>query len=892
MEEERFHRLQRLQRLVREKLANADPKLREKLLNLSKKKRETKIQTRTISADFEKFIGFWQATCGNNFSNDLIEFYADDDDNVLYRDYTGTPENWRQYNINDNTSLIPENTPVSLIDSNAVLIEVLISGLPEPEAPYTTFRIQDDGSGILYYVDIFGGENLLLRYVKLVEPPVIQKLDEPSLVNWNNPIEIAQYVYEYYGLVVGPQKADDLNSANYVGREKYDENYQQLLTTGWVRTATTSSAYRGGKYIGVWKTQYPDSFPVTTLHTSEPHKFNSASVLEITGFSGVYSILNGIHRVSFLSRSRPTSEQIAPNPWADANSFEYLIMINVDTSGIVEEYNPLVHGYGNIESIHEAITSETEYRSMIASLYDFVISSFGETTHNTLVPWIVTGKIPETFNDLNLALKDGSARQSGMITRTYAANGKAAFYHNYKVRRNAAGVNQPTMNVNDPFGLGNISDKPEFDIDIDVENYLESDKRFNLFWTVTGDPNAASPVTDNLVDFFGWPSNGNQIVFKVAPFQQVPSPLEDEWGTHPYFYYGYSGESRYSEEVVSHGNFVCGIMKKSKTKNCETVAYIRFVDEETQDGAGFSAFFPTIFGVNGLSKKLFGNETVAMATVLAELNKYNPSKYIIDNRINIGGYAGVPIAWASLFGGNRKQDILYLTNISDDSVPIVNLADTGYESGNGFLQVNNTINETIDTNEAALLFPQSMVRSNNPRKKKQIVFLTSTNSLSSGDIFPHGFIGSDPTATVHDLGFNVESTIVSDINGRLDGYARGRDAVAVNTLNPILTDADENGITPLYLTGETYLSNWDRIGSFNNFTTQVIPDKLLETWYDNTQWRDIGLVKGKDKYPLCKKCPNRFDNKTWRDYVLEVAITHRSHKKCHHKKCSSCNHHH
>lgn len=877
----------RLRTKLEEQLSKLDPKVQEQIRSQistqNKSKEIVESKSRNINEDFEKFIGFWQTSSANLDNNDLVEFY-DNGGVMSVRYYTGTPQNWREYNNNDTPTYQPST--VSIIDPNAVLLNIQLLILSSPEEPYTTFRIQEDGSGVFDIYDTPGGFLQATKYEKLEEEPVIQRNDESSLVNWNDPVKMAEYVYQYFGSVVGPQKADDLHDANYVGREKYDENFQQLLTTGWTRTATTSSAFRAGKHIGVWKTQFPESFPVTTLHTSEPHKFNFASVLEITGFTGPFSVLNGEHRVSLLPSS--TLDANPPYPWANENSFEYLVMVDVDTSGIVEEYNPLVHGFGHLKSIHEPVTTETEYRSMIASLFDFVISSFGETTHNRFQPWVVNGKIPETFDDLNSALKDGSAENSrnfGM--RTFESNGTALFYYNYQVQ----GVLSRSMNINDPYGLGNVEDKPEFDIDIDVENYLCEDKKFNLFWTVTGDPLAALPITASLT-FFGYPSNGNKVVYKIAPFQQVPEPLVDEWGVHPYFYYGFSGLSGSSPELESHNNFVCGIIQKKKTKHCETVAYIRIRDEDSVDGAGLFLFFPTIFGVDGISNKSSGTESIAMATVLEELNKYKPTKYIIDSRANDGGFIPVVNAWASLFGANRPNSAYSWTTVANDTIPIQAITGSGYESGNMTLQENSLIQSTINTDEIAALYPQSMVRSNDPKKKLQVVILTTTRSGSGGDLLPHAFIGTNPTNTVHDLGFNVESTIVCDINGILDGALRGFDAIAINTINeespePRLTNDSGDGITPLYLAGETLTSFSDRIGPFNNFTTQVIPDKLLETWYDNTQWRDLGLIEGNVEYPIRGNLPKRSDNTTWRDYQLEEAIAHRSKKRCR-CKCKSC----
>jgi hypothetical protein len=180
-----------------------------------------------------------------------------------------------------------------------------------------------------------------------------------------------------------------------------------------------------------------------------------------------------------------------------------------------------------------------------------------------------------------------------------------------------------------------------------------------------------------------------------------------------------------------------------------------------------------------------------------------------------------------------------------------------------------------------------MVRSNDHRKKKQVVILTTVNAASNGDVIPHCYLGPDPNATVHNLGFNVESFIVGNIDGRLmPGVSRGLDAVAVNTLEPRLTNGSGLGITPLYLNSESGLAYFDRNGYYGNSVPSCIPDKLLDLWYDNAQWRDIGLVQGLKPYPLCGKDPVRHDNTTWRDYALEEAIAHRSQKKkkkhCHH----------
>ena len=178
--------MSRLKKLMEEKLSNMEPKVLESLMSQmstqNKSKEIVESKSRSISEDFEKFIGFWQTSSANVDNNDLVEFY----DNVgvmSVRFYTGTPQNWREYNNNDTPIYQPST--VSIIDPNAVLLNIQLLILSSPEEPYTTFRIQEDGSGIFDVYDTPGGILQATKYEKLEEEPVIQKNDESSLVNWN-----------------------------------------------------------------------------------------------------------------------------------------------------------------------------------------------------------------------------------------------------------------------------------------------------------------------------------------------------------------------------------------------------------------------------------------------------------------------------------------------------------------------------------------------------------------------------------------------------------------------------------------------------------------------------------------------------------------------------------
>ena len=336
-----------------------------------------------------------------------------------------------------------------------------------------------------------------------------------------------------------------------------------------------------------------------------------------------------------------------------------------------------------------------------------------------------------------------------------------------------------------------------------------------------------------------------------------------------------------------------------KGKNCENIAYIRFIDESGFPGGGiyfaaiaaygyiFAEYLPVGDGwVKGTPNWTNSIETAALATLTEQLNKYKPHKYILDIRTNNGGYIYTSDAWGALFGGNRPSAIVADPTFAfngDGSKDNLGYVESGYNSTNGAMQNNVEIYSTLNTEAFAKIYPKAMVRSHCSKKDLDVVILTSTRAASGGDLFSHSFMSSDPSTNIHDIGYGVKVSIVGDIDGRLVGAVRGADAPPINPNGWDLKVGNDN-VTSIYMVAETSGAFTDPVGYIVNSVERTIPAKLIQTWYDNLMWKDIGLLNPSDsktpidKYPLKRKCPSRRVRSTWRDFMLETALVYRTSK--------------
>ncbi len=843
---------------------------------LSKKERHKKRK------QFKNFEGYWLLDSITYVAVTLVEFFLDECGQPKARFYTGTQKNLREFNLNDEQySSLPTSNGAVVVDVEVLSdteLRFFTFPIVSEESLRNTFRIQDADNDVAYAVyydsdiESLGYVDNIPRYIRLPERPDIQLNRLPSETDWTNPVEMFKYMAEYYALLTEPQKAVSLNQTDYIGWADYNELYETMLTTGVTRTAKVSTAFRGGKYIGVWRTQFPEFFPLTTIHTQEQHKFTPCSTITVTGFKGAYAELNGTHfAASFPIQSLTQS---TPYPWQENSSREPYVFLIYDSSSIEEEYDPSIHGVAKLEAQHGPITPAINYRDFMAASMDFVIQSFGPGTHTHLSIWRDTGySVPETFEELQEALANGDVFRSTVRFRTYTANSFELYWNPYII----GNLTFPAFNINDPFGLGFISFDPYFDYDIVRQNYLEPDTVKNIYFTITGpsfptDPSQA-PLTGMLVDQ-GYTSNGSQVVFTVNDFGTFPDDLVDEFGVHKWMVYHnlYSNKDNGIVDPYASNAFFGGIVDRSLT-NGKTVAYLRILDEFFFDNPLFTVGLnPLTFPREGITSKLWGQTIAAWASLIESLNQYNPDRFILDIRNNQGGYP-ITTAIASLFGGNRPATFEAQGFPGNGERSPLLLPGSGVQTVYGEIPTSTPI---LDVDQVASAFPNGIVRGTS-EQKKEVIILTSTHSSSSGDVFPHNFLGADPEGQVQDLGHNVEARIVGDIDGRLWAGLRYFDPLPINPLSQNLVDAEGVARTATYMEGEGRPMVVDRHGFFVNSTLSTRPNPLLPGWYDQTEWQDIGITPIIETYPLATNAngiatPDIEDRASWRDIWIENAI--------------------
>jgi len=831
---------------------------------------------------FAFFEGWWILTTIDDWDTaTLINFFRDADGNPKAKWFDGTQTFPRELNANDRFSRqVPttegDQCPVEVLGPRSLRFLNFLPVL-STENLRSTFRIQDDDDNLAYaylWSNLDGTSDdpndgyveTLMQYRRLPGPPDnLQYNHLPSKVDWTDPVNMFLYIKDFWGWLTQPQKTYSLNQVNWIGWDNYNALFDTFLKTGVVRTARSSTAYRGGKWIGVWKTQFPDDFPITTIHTEEVHHFNECSSVTITGFKGAYAILNGTHKVAPNPPSAISDS--TPYPWQVPESRQPFIYVDVDTSGIQEDYNPNIHGIATLEARHGPITSDIGYREFMAAVIDFAVTSFGPGTHTRVRVWYnaSTNTIPETFIQLKEGIADGTLTLLTIRFRTYQSNSFNLYWSPSIINRRLA---FPTFNLNDPFGLGMADFDPYFSYDIPLFNYLDIERTYNMFFAITGPILPDQPITGMLVDK-GYPNNGSEVVWTVNKWGIKPYPLIDEFGTHEYRYYAAADGDPDTEESAALSYF--GGIVRPEFSNGQVIAYIRIQSEDGPDAPIYEVVTrPLVFGPKNFPARATGIWTAAWASLTKQLNSFNPDRFILDIRNNAGGFAQADIGIAALFGDDRPGDTKFLA-----------FAGPAF---NGPLLIDPNVEQTVfnalsgDKGQvlvraAEAAFPGSTVRSTT--KRIDLIVLDSTHSASGGDEFPHYYIGPDPNSQVHDLGGNVICRIFGDIDGRLWSGVKLYDGLALDPINHNLKTASGEPRTATYLVGEAGILMYDRHGSIANQQTWTIPALLLPGWFDQTEWQDIGVTPVKLQYPLNDIKPNpTFDNRTtWRDVWLEYALT-------------------
>ena len=850
-------------------------------------------------AVFSNFEGLWELTTSDDWQiATAVYFYVDENDKftpdpdnpkVVYKAlfkakfYHGLPSQIREIVGGDKVA-DPASINIPTVSSSGEVADTCTVEILGPRAirfynyrpvlssdtKASTFTIQsaDPNTAYAYLWSDWDGTSddsrvgyveTLMQYKRVNDClPPITPASGPQEKNYYNPLNLFDYVRRYYLEAGQPQKVYGTNT--WIGSTTaYNALANQIVSQGVTRTIggyPASKQPRGGKNIGVLKTRQSNKYPFTTIFTNGPHRFNSGSKITISGFTAgsPYAVLNG----TFLAAAFPAFPMVKlPGAsWVKEGSSEYYVNILYDSSKILVDYNPLLHGVPTLTATHGPLTAESEYRETIAAILDFIITAYDGSnhTHTRIRPYRYNDKLAlfETWGELKAALTVSKAVRFTIRLRNYQSNNYKAYWNPYVLVGDSPSL-APFM-INDPFDLYTDYLTGSFNYDVVKENYLES--AFNMFATVTGPMKADEPIT-SLLTSFGYPSNGSQVKYTVAPFGAKPADLVDSYGKHPYWLFGSVNNGAADREFAKYSYFG-GMIKKELTGN-ERVAYIRIGSEDAFDGPIYQLTVrPLVFAPNTLSAKAGFGWIGSYAALIEKLESLGATKYIIDSRNNGGGFAQAATAIASLFGRNRTYGKKSIAVIGSDTETVILDAANIQTYGNALLGDTGS----VASDDSQLAYPNGVVRN------KNVVFLNSDNAASGGDELPHYFLGSNiildtlaPPPAGWDIDGGVKVKFVGNTDARLSSGVKLYDNVP-----PVGS--------PLTLACEAGLLAEDRYGPLAYSQPWMAPQVLLPGWFDDTVWSDLGLIAPKNLYPLGNLKPNPVykTKSTYRDLWLEHSI--------------------
>lgn len=336
-------------------------------------------------SDFDNFLGFWIHTSIDDFIGySAAEFFYDNGvPSVKF--YNGPIDQLREIQLSDvgysldvgydllhaipptDYSIPTDTCSVEVLSDDSLIVnnnEAAPFGVRDERA--STFKIQshDNDLGYMQLWTLWDGtadnkdygelENLG-RFKRLKHKPKIQLRDDITS-KWDNPINMVKYVYDYFTHASQPERHGSPLPKQYIGDKKFEKLLHELIHGKVERHNKISDEYVDPVgYIGVWKT-IAGSIS-TTLHLKERNFFFPTDDVTISGFRGAFSIINGTHAVSASmpgsSGGKYSKSHVHPHTQKPC------VRILFDSSSIIEDYDPEIHGIARISAVHRVRSSST-----------------------------------------------------------------------------------------------------------------------------------------------------------------------------------------------------------------------------------------------------------------------------------------------------------------------------------------------------------------------------------------------------------------------------------------------------------------------------------------------------------------------------------------------------
>jgi hypothetical protein len=841
----------------------------------------------------DPIIGWWTDTLKSSVVSVLqvVNFYYDANRNIRAHYYAGWTNQYREWTPQDFTEFsyyFPSNDiPVKRVENplGKVKVGYILNYVENPPVDQSLIdyyeyivTIQDDGTLYANYGDTpreGAGFVNINRYVK-IDINTFSKnypnfiLPYNSNIDTTNPVSIFDWSVDFL-LYKTAQLNKTINPNDYPG---------YLKSLAYANQIKNQSVSYNSTISDVWTTRNPIAyFPTnnnqpltTTFVTTGWHGVKRFGLVYIEGFIGEYDIFNsknGPWKVSIVENIIPRNlTTVYSSKHFNSSTLKNIFNLPIDSSK-VSKYNPNIHGVGKVSVVYGPVTPATEYYELMGAIYEFQ-TSINLGTHSQTVVYVnnrlPTWKLPDTFDEVKAFLAAGININLGCPTRGRNYIRYGAFYMNC---RNGRGTTFGAIPANDPTGMY-IGD-PKFIFSIDRENYLNKDKTYSIYWGVTGPVKPDVPITGALTaQDPPYKTNGSQFVYRVDNYYAPPPD--------PSFWSVVAGvKDTYVGGIIDNPQILASMGSK------DPIAYIYLQtfngpDFNLLNLAPYAEFTPKPYPV------WYWYGIQMFAPLIIKLKESGAKKYIIDIAGNGGGNSGLGAALLSFFGGDRPgwyQGVTFADNGNKPPLWPPFLLENIKDFGQLYEALNNNIANVL-TSTTASLYPDAMIRGDG----YQVNIIGSINSFSAADTFYHYAIAG---ANGRDLGFGVKSKIIGELDGRHEGTAGSQAGLYVNTSHNLLL----NNTTPL--SGVKFLYECGIVGQrsgpapYNYYMANqndlTAPDVLLNGDIDSTIHLDTGYVV---PYPLSTKDggnnpnvlplssgkgqPDKNNNKTWRNILLEAAL--------------------
>lgn len=730
---------------------------------------------------------------------------------------------------------------------------------------------------------------------------LFHKAEGPGDVNCSfgtsDPVEMACYIRNALLLNYNQAQNVHLKDADYLSLTESEALFQKMIKEGLtfetkIRKIRVS---RPGLHDRQEFGNFSSADLLTDIFTEGFSYATAGSTVEIKGFEGLWSKLNGI----YVNGVAIDEDGGIPNPskhHVDASSsndpkkgsFHNIynhFLLRFDSSGLPHDtlgWAKEVTGNPTITVKHH-FTSDMEYPAFFAAVRAMFFLLYKVSQHNSHVAFFKPGSmfLIDSWKKLKEAVASdeywGSAKYPGynMIGTRTCQKVPSGFYNNPVLAERGVAT------YNDPFGL---TQKPGsyFDYNIVLANYIANPK--NLYWAIEGTP--TGPYQFDPVSMGYKPcipgKNSAQFVSRlgdIAVAEGKPIPQNPDPG-HYTLYRATSDDQRDSN------SYYYGLVHPSLTGG-KRVGYLHWLDEEAQDPSLYlpTALFPPHVPVTAK----YGRE--ALTQVYSSITKYFQTELdcdslIIDIRSYNGGY-GFSYTLAELFGDDRVACKFLWTKKGEEQSEPLDLSDKSqYAFFNDVAAIDTASNSFLYVRQNEANYGPGAVFKGTPQRPKKVIILTDNAACSAGDAFSHYFLGQNLDG---DLGAHTTCRIIGDMDGRLKGAASYYNPLPVCLRSTFLLDSKGNPFSPIYFRADFACGaqiNGTTAIPFNRQSVFISPSQaptlsgeaggkpLFNDW-DQTVWRDIGLVKAPKGHfsPSIPLQDPRFDDRrTWRDCWLEQAI--------------------